>query len=100
MKTTKAEILKYLKDNMSVFESEYFINKFGLFGSYARDEADETSDIDLVYFLAEGKRISYFQLYNLEKQLELHFNKKNELINYKYMNPIIKYKSSKDIIYV
>lgn len=100
MKITKTDILNYLKENMPVFEKKYFIKKMGLFGSYARGEADEKSDIDLIYILEDDKKITYFQLYNLEKQLENHFNKKIELINLKYMNPIIKFKSLNDMIYV
>ncbi len=100
MKITKVDILKYLKENMSIFEKEYFINKLGLFGSYARGEVNETSDIDLVYTLKAGKTITYLQLYDFEKKLEKQFNKKIELINFQYMNPIIKYKSLNDIIYV
>ncbi len=100
MKFTKTDILKYLKDNMPIFEKEYSINKIGLFGSYSRDEANETSDIDLIYTLKDGKKITYFQIYNLEKKLENHFKKKVDLVNFKYMNPIIKFKSLNDIIYV
>lgn len=100
MEITKNEILKYLEENMSKFKNEYFIIKFGLFGSYARGDANETSDVDLVYILKEGENISYVQLYKLEKQFEEYFNKKIDLVNYRYMNPIIKYKSSNDIIYV
>ncbi len=100
MKFTKTDILKYLKDNMPIFEKEYSIHKIGLFGSYSRGEANETSDIDLIYILKDERKITYFQIYNLEKELEKHFNTKVDLINFQYMNPIIKYKSSNDIIYV
>ena len=100
MKVTKNEILRYLKENKNQFENTYFINSFGLFGSYARNEANENSDIDIVYTLKEGKKITYFQLFDLEKRLENYFKRPVELINYRYMNPIIKYKASKDIIYV
>lgn len=96
----KATILKYLTNKKTEFENEYNIEKFGLFGSFARNEQTNQSDIDLVYFLKKDKKITYFKLYELEKKLEKYFNKKIELINFKYMNPIIKYKSNKDIIYV
>jgi hypothetical protein len=32
--------------------------------------------------------------------MEKYFNRRVELINYRYINPIVKYKSSKEIIYV
>ncbi len=98
MQTT--EILTYLSDQKSDFSEKYYINTFGLFGSFARNEQTESSDIDIVYILEKDKQITYFMLFELEKRLEKHFKRKIELINYQYMNPIIKYKSEKDIIYV
>ena len=100
MKTTQSEILKYLSNQKLEFTKKYYINKFGLFGSFARNEQTENSDIDIIYILEKDKKITYFMLFELEKKLEEHFKRKIELINYQYINPIIKYKSEKDIIYV
>ena len=100
MKITQEKILEYLLNQREEFINKYHINKFGLFGSFARNEQTENSDIDIVYILEKDKNITYFMLFELEKQLEEHFNRKVDLINYKYINPIIKYKSEKDIIYV
>ncbi|RLD72610.1 MAG: hypothetical protein DRJ10_18565 [Bacteroidetes bacterium] len=100
MKTTQTLILEYLSDKKSEFGQKYYINKFGLFGSFARNEQTKNSDIDIIYILEKGKKITYFELFELEKILEKRFNRKIELINFKYLNPIIKYKSLKDIIYV
>ncbi len=47
---TKQEILAYLKQIKSCYESEGFII-LGLFGSYARDEQNDQSDIDILYEL-------------------------------------------------
>ncbi len=100
MKTTQKEILNYLVNNKNEFSEKYSINKFGLFGSFARNEQTENSDIDIIYILEKDKKLTYFMLFDLEKKLEKQFNRKIELINYLYINPIIKYKSEKDIIYV
>jgi predicted nucleotidyltransferase len=43
----KATILKYLSEAKEHYRHEGLLIK-GLFGSYARDEADETSDIDVL----------------------------------------------------
>jgi len=100
MKITQAEILKYLANKKTEFAEKYYIDKFGLFGSFSRNEQTENSDIDIVYILEKDKKITYFMLFELEKKLEKHFNRKVELINYQYINPIIKYKSEKEIVYV
>ena len=54
----------------------------------------------LIASLSEKKDNLLDQKQNLEKRLENYFKRPVELINYRYMNPIIKYKASKDIIYV
>lgn len=46
MKLSRAEIEGFIKNLLCKYNAEYAI----LFGSYARDEADENSDIDVVVF--------------------------------------------------
>ena len=43
----KEIILNCLKNNLQQFKEKYNIEQIGLFGSYARDEATEESDIDI-----------------------------------------------------
>ncbi|MEA2013479.1 MAG: nucleotidyltransferase domain-containing protein, partial [Verrucomicrobiota bacterium] len=50
-------ILEYLKKKKDVFKKEYGITELGLYGSYARDEATENSDVDIFY-----ERDKYFKL--------------------------------------
>ena len=95
----KQEIIQKLKDNKNIIE-KYGITKLFLFGSYARNEATEDSDIDLVYENDSEKPISYIDYVELEDFLTKNFNKKIELVNYKYMNPIIKKIAEKDFVYV
>ena len=49
----KETILARLKELKPQYEKEGFIIK-GIFGSYARDEADESSDIDIAIELERG----------------------------------------------
>jgi predicted nucleotidyltransferase len=92
--------INYLTTQKLYFADNYGIEKIGLIGSIARNENTEESDIDFVYHLKETSKLTYFQLFELEQTLKNHFNKKIELINYKYINPIIKFTSEKDLIYV
>ncbi|HOV14637.1 MAG TPA: nucleotidyltransferase family protein [Spirochaetota bacterium] len=94
----RQDILQKLRENREVFE-RYGIKKIGLFGSYARNEATEDSDIDLIYENDSEKSMSYIDFVELDEYLTKSFNKKVELVNYKYMNPIIKKNSEKDFIY-
>ena len=45
---TKDEILNYLKEHKDEFEKKFGLSKIGLFGSFARDEATNNSDMDIL----------------------------------------------------
>ena len=42
------KILTYLRDNKAFLQEEFGVSKIALFGSFARNEADETSDVNLL----------------------------------------------------
>ncbi len=44
----KEKILKFIKLNRETLEEQFFVEKIALFGSYARNEQTEKSDIDLL----------------------------------------------------
>ncbi len=44
---TKEDILDFLTSHKQELQSKYNVEQIGLFGSYARDEATPTSDIDI-----------------------------------------------------
>ncbi len=96
----KNSILRYLKKKKKMFKNKFDIKNIGLFGSFVRNEQTPDSDIDIVYEMSEGNNLGYFQFIELENILKKSFKKDIELINYKYLNPIIKYKADKEIIYV
>ena len=53
----KLTIVDYLKNKKDEFYKLYGITSLGLYGSYARDEATSSSDVDIFY-----QRDSSFQL--------------------------------------
>lgn len=97
---TKDTILAFLRRKKKDFEKMFGINQIGIYGSYSRGDQHENSDIDIVYNLDDGNKFGYFQYLELEEMLSRQFNTRVELVNYKYMNPIIKLKAEKEIIYV
>ena len=52
---TKEEILAYLKSKQQFLYDNFGIKFIGLFGSFSRDEAKDSSDIDILYHLEENK---------------------------------------------
>ena len=71
---------KYILDKLSqIDKNKYSISELGLFGSYAKDNADDNSDIDILVKL-EFKKGMYQNFCELQKELEKIFNRKVDLI--------------------
>ena len=71
---------KYILDKLSqIDKNKYGIFEIGLFGSYAKDNADDGSDIDILVKL-EFKKGMYQNFCELQKELKKIFNKKVDLI--------------------
>ncbi len=62
--------------------------KIGIFGSFARNENNEASDIDVLYEF--NTTIRLFSLIALKEELEKKLNKKVDLVSEKYLNPKLK----------
>ena len=95
---SKNEILEFLKTHKDALEKNYHIQKIGLFGSYARDEATSESDID---FFVHFDQVKYDYVYQLKEFLSDRLHKSVDIVvDSKYIKErnlkIIK----KDLIYV
>ncbi|MEA2027981.1 MAG: nucleotidyltransferase domain-containing protein [Campylobacterota bacterium] len=98
---TKKQILTFLKANKEKFAQKYHIANFILFGSYAREENHQNSDIDLIYSLQEGAKLSFDKYMEFEAELKKAFNNTDvDLVNAKKFNPLIKIEAKKDFIHV
>jgi len=76
---SKEEILKTLRELKDEINSEYKADITGLFGSFARDEATEESDIDILAKFKKGA--SYFDLVGMSQFLEETFNRKVDVVS-------------------
>ncbi|MBU0925311.1 nucleotidyltransferase domain-containing protein [bacterium] len=97
---TKEEILAYLKLKQQFFYDNFAIKFIGLFGSFSRDEAKDSSDIDILYHLEENKKLSMFKYLKLNSLLEEFFNRKVDLVRDDTVKPQVKSYIEKDLIYV
>lgn len=96
----KQDILNYLKSNQEYYHNQFGVQFIGLFGSFARDEANENSDIDILYKIEKDKKLSMFKYLKLTKQLEENLNKKIDLVRDETLKPKLKSYIQKDINYV
>ena len=62
--------------------------RIGIFGSVARGESAENSDIDILYQLKES--VGMFSIVHMKDDLEEKLNKKVDLVSEKYINPKLK----------
>lgn len=92
-------IIEYLKQRKEEFIKNYSIEKIGLFGSFANGKNTLNSDIDIVYETS-SKDLTLSQFFQIEEELKKQFNRNIDLVNLKYMNPLIKRKALRDMIYV
>jgi len=96
----KNEILAFLKNNKSTLKKEYNLSKIGLFGSFARDEQTEKSDIDIILEFESETSDIYDKKAKLKQFLISRFNRNVDLCREKYIKPHIKDHVLKEAIYV
>lgn len=76
----------------------YGINRIGIFGSVAKGNQTENSDIDIYY---EGKALSLFKIAALKEELENLLNTTVDIVRVRdSMNGLLKRNIKKEGIYV
>jgi predicted nucleotidyltransferase len=84
----KKEILTLLKKQLPYLKENFKVKSIGLFGSYAREEQTETSDIDmLVEFEAP---VGFIKFIELENYLSDKLGAKVDLVTPDALKPLIK----------
>ena len=88
------EIIEYLKRHKKECKDKYDISKMVLFGSWARGDNGEDSDIDIAI---ETKLSDYFRLYDLKEELENAFESSVDIVRIREkMNPSLRKRIMKD----
>ncbi len=95
---TQKELLKQLRELKQELNQRFGIEKIALFGSYARDEASEDSDIDIV--ILEAKERKFVNRLHAREMIEKRLNKKVDLGYFDSMKTFIKNRIKKEFIYV
>jgi predicted nucleotidyltransferase len=93
---TKDEIIAFLKQNKQQIQEKYKVNSIALFGSFARDEATQNSDIDILIDMTP----SFDNFFDLKYFLEDEFKTTVDLGKEKNIRLLIKNKIQEDLIYV
>jgi hypothetical protein len=93
----KEYLINFLRENLTIIKS-YGVTSLALFGSFARDEAKTTSDIDLLVEF-QGK-VTFDQYMDLKFFLEDNLGLSVDLVTKKMLKPQIINSVEKDAIYV
>ena len=94
----KEIILQELKRQKILLKKKYGISKVGIFGSVARGNAKETSDVDIVIEVEEADP---FILLDIKEELGRLFGRKVDIVRLrKNMNKFLKERIEKEAIYV
>jgi predicted nucleotidyltransferase len=78
MQASTDELLGTLRACLPSFSARYGVQRIGVFGSYARGEANDESDLDV---LIEGGRYSLFDLVGMEDELSATLCLKVDLVS-------------------
>ncbi len=80
-----AQILNILKSKKKELEIKYPISEMGLFGSYARGDQNEKSDIDILVDFSS--KIDPFDYIRMAHELEDTFQQKIDVVSRKAIQP-------------
>lgn len=87
-----------IKNNLKPFIDEYGIKKAGVFGSYARGDANGSSDIDLL--LEFRKEFRILELCRLKQTLQERLVKTVDIVEFPYIDPLIRDNILKEVVLV
>jgi predicted nucleotidyltransferase len=91
------DILKILHHYKNEVANEYKISRIGIFGSTARGEADDESDIDIVIRVPEP---DFFMLAGIKTDLEDRLKKSVDIVTYTdTMNSFLKKRIDHEAVY-
>ncbi len=96
---TRDQLLLFLSRNKDLFRERFHITRIGLFGSYARGEQTDKSDIDLIVEFEENTRDLYEVKIRLKKFIKAETGKDVDICREKYIRPGIKEHILKETTY-
>jgi predicted nucleotidyltransferase len=94
---SKDEVLALLRTLKPDLAEQFRVSQIGIFGSVARDEAHQDSDIDVVVHMQPDmlKRV------RLKAELEKALGREVDVVRYRdSMNPYLKARIDREVIYV
>ncbi len=94
----REDILAVLRDFKNKFAEQYGIVELGIFGSVARDEARDDSDLDICI---RTKTPDAFAMVHIKEEIEHRVHRHVDIVRVREnMNPYLKERIQKEGVYV
>lgn len=93
------QILTFLIENKTFFRERFHVVRIGIFGSFARNEQNLNSDIDILIELEKNAPHVYDLKWDLREFLKKQFQREVDICNLKHIKPYAKEYVLKDVIY-
>ncbi len=94
----RSKVLEILGRHKAEFAERYGITALGVFGSVARDEAGEQSDVDVVY---QTDSPNLFRSVHMKRELEAILHRRVDVIRWRErINPRLKARIAREAVYV
>jgi len=94
----REDIIRFIAAHKAKYEQEFGLKRVGPFGSYARGEVGEDSDIDIV---VEIEKPDLFHLIGIKQAIEEALGNKVDIVRLRdTMNQALRFRIERDVIYV
>ncbi len=87
-----------IREHLSELREEYLVSTIGIFGSFARGEATEMSDVDILVEFSET--VDIFHFIRLQDRLAAITGKRVDLATPQALKPLIKEQILREVLYV
>jgi predicted nucleotidyltransferase len=96
---TADDILGFLRQNKQFIRERFYCSQIGLFGSFARNEQTDESDIDVLVRFADNVPDFYAAETELKEYLLKQFGRNVDICAEKWIKPVFRPLVSKDAVY-
>ncbi len=92
------KVIEVLRRHKAEFAERYGVTGVGVFGSVARDDATDASDVDVV---VEMTKPDLFYMVHIKEALEEELNRPVDVVSYgERMNRFMKKRIDQEVVYV
>jgi len=100
MRRSLDEIKKIIKGCEEELKEKYRIKEIGIFGSYLRGEAEESSDVDILVEFLPGAEVSLLDFVELENHLSDLLGVKVDLVEKSALKPRLGREILNEVVYL